>query len=107
MGRDPIFGELFDRKRKGWRFESRKSGRASSDSVVFLTGSFYPYKFLFPDRSFLQMPKKIANVIDCLKNEPLSKRAVIPIPYNSEVRISKRPKNEAVESGHRADAENI
>mmetsp|Transcript_25014 Transcript_25014/g.80842 ORF Transcript_25014/g.80842 Transcript_25014/m.80842 type:complete len:224 (-) Transcript_25014:3168-3839(-) len=30
------------------------------------------------------MPEKIANVIDCLKNEPLSKRAIIPIPFNSE-----------------------
>jgi hypothetical protein len=27
------------------------------------------------------MTPKIANVIDCLKTEPLSKRAVIPIPY--------------------------
>ena len=27
------------------------------------------------------MPEKIANVIDCLKSEPLSKRAVIPIPF--------------------------
>lgn len=27
------------------------------------------------------MKEKIANVIDCLKTEPLSKRAVIPIPY--------------------------
>jgi thymidylate synthase len=30
------------------------------------------------------MPAKIANVIDCLKTEPLSKRAVIPIPFNSK-----------------------
>jgi hypothetical protein len=30
------------------------------------------------------MPAKIANVIDCLRTEPLSKRAVIPIPFNSE-----------------------
>eukprot|EP00563_Minutocellus_polymorphus_P017140 CAMPEP_0197719930 /NCGR_PEP_ID=MMETSP1434-20131217/3471_1 /TAXON_ID=265543 /ORGANISM="Minutocellus polymorphus, Strain CCMP3303" /LENGTH=229 /DNA_ID=CAMNT_0043304719 /DNA_START=21 /DNA_END=711 /DNA_ORIENTATION=- len=29
------------------------------------------------------MQKKIANVIDCLRTEPLSKRAVIPIPFNS------------------------
>eukprot|EP00977_Amphora_coffeiformis_P003641 scaffold710_cov171-Amphora_coffeaeformis.AAC.10 len=29
------------------------------------------------------MPEKIANVIDCLKTEPLSKRAVIPIPYST------------------------
>jgi hypothetical protein len=28
------------------------------------------------------MQKKIANVIDCLKTEPLSKRAVIPIPFS-------------------------
>jgi thymidylate synthase len=28
------------------------------------------------------MSKKIANVIDCLKTEPLSKRAVIPIPFS-------------------------
>ena len=27
------------------------------------------------------MKEKIDNVIDCLKTEPLSKRAVIPIPY--------------------------
>ena len=32
----------------------------------------------------LQMQKKIQNVIDCLKSEPLSKRAIIPIPFNSE-----------------------
>lgn len=30
------------------------------------------------------MRKKIANVIDCLKTEPFSKRAVVPIPFNSE-----------------------
>lgn len=30
------------------------------------------------------MQQKIGNVIDCLKTEPLSKRAVIPIPFNSE-----------------------
>lgn len=30
------------------------------------------------------MQAKIANVIDCLKTEPLSKRAVIPIPFNSQ-----------------------
>lgn len=30
------------------------------------------------------MPAKIANVIDCLKTEPLSKRAVIPIPFTTE-----------------------
>lgn len=30
------------------------------------------------------MPEKIANVIDCLKTEPLSKRAIIPIPFATE-----------------------
>ena len=30
------------------------------------------------------MSAKIANVIDCLKSEPLSKRAVIPIPFAEE-----------------------
>jgi hypothetical protein len=30
------------------------------------------------------MPEKIANVIDCLKTEPLSKRAVIPIPFTGD-----------------------
>mmetsp|Transcript_26482 Transcript_26482/g.56752 ORF Transcript_26482/g.56752 Transcript_26482/m.56752 type:complete len:222 (-) Transcript_26482:560-1225(-) len=30
------------------------------------------------------MKEKIANVIDCLKTEPLSKRAVIPIPYATQ-----------------------
>ena len=34
------------------------------------------------------MPEKIANVIDCLKNEPLSKRAVIPIPFATEGSIT-------------------
>ena len=29
------------------------------------------------------MPAKIANVVDCLKEHPHSKRAVIPIPFNS------------------------
>ena len=29
------------------------------------------------------MAEKMANVIDCLKTEPLSKRAVIPIPYSN------------------------
>jgi hypothetical protein len=27
------------------------------------------------------MPEKIRNVVDCLKTEPLSKRAIIPIPF--------------------------
>ena len=30
------------------------------------------------------MPEKISNVIACLKAEPLSKRAVIPIPFTTE-----------------------
>eukprot|EP00967_Tisochrysis_lutea_P142299 scaffold262652_cov33-Tisochrysis_lutea.AAC.2 len=30
------------------------------------------------------MQAKIANAVDCLRNEPLSKRAIIPIPFNSE-----------------------
>jgi len=30
------------------------------------------------------MKEKIANVVDCLKTEPLSKRAVIPIPFSME-----------------------
>jgi hypothetical protein len=30
------------------------------------------------------MPAKIQNVIDCLQTEPLSKRAVIPIPFNTQ-----------------------
>ena len=30
------------------------------------------------------MKAKIANVIDCLRTEPLSKRAVIPIPFSTE-----------------------
>ena len=30
------------------------------------------------------MPAKIQNVIDCLKTEPLSKRAIIPIPFVGE-----------------------
>lgn len=30
------------------------------------------------------MKAKIANVIDCLKNEPFSKRAIIPIPFSKE-----------------------
>lgn len=30
------------------------------------------------------MVEKIANVVDCLKTEPLSKRAIIPIPFATE-----------------------
>ena len=30
------------------------------------------------------MAEKILNVIDCLKTEPLSKRAIIPIPFSTE-----------------------
>lgn len=30
------------------------------------------------------MSAKIANVVDCLRTEPLSKRAVIPIPFSTE-----------------------
>ena len=30
------------------------------------------------------MPRKIANAIDCLKTHNHSKRAIIPIPFNSE-----------------------
>lgn len=30
------------------------------------------------------MQKKIANAIDCLRTHPHSKRAIIPIPFNSE-----------------------
>jgi thymidylate synthase len=30
------------------------------------------------------MQAKIANVIDCLKTEPFSKRAVIPIPFSTQ-----------------------
>ena len=34
------------------------------------------------------MPEKIANVIDCLRTEPLSKRAVIPIPFSTQGSIT-------------------
>lgn len=34
------------------------------------------------------MKVKIANVIDCLKNEPLSKRAIIPIPFAEEPSVA-------------------
>jgi thymidylate synthase len=30
------------------------------------------------------MPHKIRNVIDCLKAEPFSKRAIIPIPFTTQ-----------------------
>jgi hypothetical protein len=47
-------------------------------------------KWQLPERGGAQgdyregMQAKIKNVIDCLTTEPLSKRAIIPIPFNSE-----------------------
>eukprot|EP00310_Coccolithus_braarudii_P005280 CAMPEP_0183358732 /NCGR_PEP_ID=MMETSP0164_2-20130417/50082_1 /TAXON_ID=221442 /ORGANISM="Coccolithus pelagicus ssp braarudi, Strain PLY182g" /LENGTH=215 /DNA_ID=CAMNT_0025532675 /DNA_START=17 /DNA_END=664 /DNA_ORIENTATION=- len=65
--------EFYTKKNMGWEY--------SQDEYD---------KWFVPERGGRQgdyregMQEKIANVIDCLRNEPLSKRAVIPIPFTVE-----------------------
>lgn len=62
--------EYYTKKNMGWEYTAEEAAQ-----------------WQLPERGGEQgdyrvgMQEKIANVIDCLKNEPLSKRAVIPIPF--------------------------
>eukprot|EP00931_Biecheleriopsis_adriatica_P124009 TRINITY_DN99089_c0_g1_i1.p1 TRINITY_DN99089_c0_g1~~TRINITY_DN99089_c0_g1_i1.p1 ORF type:complete len:240 (+),score=32.65 TRINITY_DN99089_c0_g1_i1:58-720(+) len=65
--------EFYTKKNMGWPYTAEESER-----------------WLLPERGGEQgdyrdgMQEKIANVIACLKAEPRSKRAIIPIPFPSE-----------------------
>mmetsp|Transcript_48170 Transcript_48170/g.127558 ORF Transcript_48170/g.127558 Transcript_48170/m.127558 type:complete len:220 (-) Transcript_48170:80-739(-) len=64
--------EFYTKKNMGWAYSDEEA------------------QWLLPERGGAQgdyrdgMPEKIANVIACLREEPRSKRAVIPIPFSSE-----------------------
>ena len=47
-------------------------------------GTYNAQDYFFPQFIANLAQHKIANVIDCLKTEPLSKRAIIPIPFATE-----------------------
>eukprot|EP00633_Aureoumbra_lagunensis_P001653 CAMPEP_0197297062 /NCGR_PEP_ID=MMETSP0890-20130614/40040_1 /TAXON_ID=44058 ORGANISM="Aureoumbra lagunensis, Strain CCMP1510" /NCGR_SAMPLE_ID=MMETSP0890 /ASSEMBLY_ACC=CAM_ASM_000533 /LENGTH=218 /DNA_ID=CAMNT_0042773987 /DNA_START=27 /DNA_END=683 /DNA_ORIENTATION=- len=65
--------EFYTKKNMGWEYNSEEESQ-----------------WLLPERGGgqgdyrLGMPEKIANVINCLRTEPRSKRAVIPIPFADE-----------------------
>mmetsp|Transcript_35745 Transcript_35745/g.83118 ORF Transcript_35745/g.83118 Transcript_35745/m.83118 type:complete len:220 (-) Transcript_35745:29-688(-) len=65
--------EFYTKKNMGWDFTQEEYDR-----------------WYAPERGGEQgdyrdgMQEKIANVVDCLRSEPRSKRAVIPIPFSSE-----------------------
>ncbi|KAL9178422.1 hypothetical protein ACHAXT_003752 [Thalassiosira profunda] len=65
--------EFYTTKNMGWPFAPEEEAMWQLDERGGAQGDY---------RAGMQ--RKIENVIDCLKTEPLSKRAVIPIPFNSE-----------------------
>eukprot|EP00521_Asterionellopsis_glacialis_P016541 CAMPEP_0195291338 /NCGR_PEP_ID=MMETSP0707-20130614/7715_1 /TAXON_ID=33640 /ORGANISM="Asterionellopsis glacialis, Strain CCMP134" /LENGTH=218 /DNA_ID=CAMNT_0040351643 /DNA_START=67 /DNA_END=723 /DNA_ORIENTATION=- len=65
--------EYYTKKNMGWDYSKEESDTWQLDERGGAQGDYRE-----------GMQTKIANVIDCLKSEPLSKRAVIPIPFNSE-----------------------
>ena len=62
--------EYYTAKNMGWDYTEEDRDRWQMDERGGAQGDYRE-----------GMPEKIANVVDCLRNEPLSKRAVIPIPY--------------------------
>lgn len=62
--------EYYTKKNMGWNYTEQE---AATWQLAERGGAQGDYRD--------GMPEKIANVIDCLKTEPLSKRAVIPIPF--------------------------
>ena len=65
--------EYYTKKNMGWDYTTEEQERWQLNERGGMQGDYRE-----------GMQKKIANVIDCLRTEPLSKRAVIPIPFNSE-----------------------
>jgi thymidylate synthase len=65
--------EYYTKKNMGWEYSQEEQKKWQLNERGGAQGDYRD-----------GMQKKIANVIDCLRTEPLSKRAVIPIPYNSE-----------------------
>jgi len=65
--------EFYTKKNMGWEYTDEETAM-----------------WLLPERGGEQgdyrdgMPEKIANVIDCLRTEPRSKRAIIPIPFTTD-----------------------
>mmetsp|Transcript_43139 Transcript_43139/g.104419 ORF Transcript_43139/g.104419 Transcript_43139/m.104419 type:complete len:223 (+) Transcript_43139:55-723(+) len=62
--------EYYTKKNMGWEYTQEEYDRWQLQERGGAQGDYRD-----------GMQQKIANVIDCLKNEPLSKRAVIPIPF--------------------------
>ena len=65
--------EFYTKKNMGWSYEEKDAERWL---LAERGGDQGDYRF--------GMPEKIANVVDCLRSEPRSKRAVIPIPFADE-----------------------
>lgn len=65
--------EYYTKKNMGWEYTQEESAKWQLNERGGEQGDYRE-----------GMQEKIANVVECLKAEPLSKRAVIPIPFNSE-----------------------
>jgi hypothetical protein len=65
--------EYYTKKNMGWEYSELERQKWQFDERGGAQGDYRE-----------GMQAKIANVIDCLKTEPLSKRAVIPIPFATE-----------------------
>lgn len=65
--------QYYTKKNMGWEYTDKEADQWQLDERGGKQGDYRE-----------GMQEKIANVIDCLQTEPLSKRAVIPIPFTGE-----------------------
>jgi hypothetical protein len=65
--------EYYTRKNMGWEYTQAEKDAYQKEERGGAQGDYRE-----------GMPQKIANVIACLRNEPRSKRAIIPIPFSTE-----------------------
>lgn len=64
--------QYYTKKNMGWEYTQEEADKWQMDERGGAQGDYRD-----------GMQAKIANVIDCLKTEPLSKRGVIPIPFSN------------------------
>ena len=63
----------YTKKNMGWEYTPEEAAAYQLEERGGAQGDYH-----------IGMPEKIANVIDCLRTEPRSKRAIVPIPFSTE-----------------------
>jgi len=69
--------EYYTKKNMGWEYSAEEKEQYQTEQRGGAQGDYH-----------IGMQAKIANVVACLKFEPSSKRAVIPIPFSTEGSIN-------------------